>query len=138
MYKRHSGILLHITSLPSPYGIGDMGSFAYAFLDFAVSCGQKYWQILPINPTDGINGNSPYSCSSAFAGNPLLISPEMMASEGFLKAREVNVPSLLVEEKVDYARVGPFKERIFNAAYRRFQKRTDRVDFDHFVREQHY
>jgi 4-alpha-glucanotransferase len=138
MHKRYSGILLHITSLPSKYGIGDMGSFAYAFLDFAASCGQKYWQILPINPTDGINGNSPYSCSSAFAGNPLLISPEMMVIEGFLKVSDVHIPTPLVEEKVDYARVGPFKEKIFNAAFQRFQKRTDRADFDRFVKEQHY
>ena len=99
MHKRHSGILLHITSLPSKYGIGDMGSFAYAFVDFAASCGQKYWQILPINPTDGINGNSPYSCSSAFAGNPLLISPEMMVIEGFLQASDVNIPMPLVRRQ---------------------------------------
>src|ERR1017187_5167611 len=124
MYKRQSGILLHITSLPSKYGIGDLGSFAYAFVDFAASCGQKYWQILPINPTDGINGNSPYSCCSAFAGNPLLISPEMMVIEGYLKVSDVNIPVLLDEGKVDYSKVGVFKERIFTAAYRRFQKST--------------
>jgi len=138
MSKRQSGILLHITSLPSKYGIGDMGSFAYAFVDFAALSGQKYWQILPINPTDGINGNSPYSCSSAFAGNPLLISPEMMVIEGFLKASDINMPMPVVEDKVDYSKVGPFKEKIFNAAYRRFQKRTDREDFDRFLQAQHY
>lgn len=138
MPKRHSGILLHITSLPSQYGIGDMGSFAYAFVDFLNSAGQKYWQILPINPTDGINGNSPYSCSSSFAGNALLISPEMMVIEGFLRPCDVKVPRTLAEEKVDYAKVGAFKEKIFNAAYRRFQKTTDREDFDHFVRAQNH
>jgi 4-alpha-glucanotransferase len=115
-----------------------MGSYAYAFIDFAASCGQKYWQILPINPTDGINGNSPYSCSSAFAGNPLLISPEMMVIENFLFASDFNIPTPFVEDKVEYSKVGPFKERIFNAAFRRFQKRTDRKDFDHFVKTQHY
>ena len=99
MNKRHSGILLHITSLPSKYGIGDMGSFAYAFLDFLASSGQKYWQILPVNPTDGINGNSPYSCSSAFAGNPLLISPEMMVIEGFLHPSDLNIPTAFAEDK---------------------------------------
>lgn len=138
MNKLHSGILLHITSLPSKYGIGDMGSFAYAFVDFAASCGQKYWQILPINPTDGINGNSPYSCSSAFGGNPLLISPEMMVIEGFLQAPDLNITVPFAEGKVDYSKAGLFKERIFNAAYRRFQKRTDRKDFDQFVRSQQY
>src|SRR5208283_4360842 len=113
MDKRHSGILLHITSLPSKYGIGDLGPFAYAFADFLASCGQKYWQILPINPTDGINGNSPYSCSSAFGGNPLLISPEMMVIEGFLQPSDLNISASFSEERVDYASVGAFKEKIF-------------------------
>ena len=136
MDKRQSGILLHITSLPSKYGIGDMGSFAYAFVDFLASCRQKYWQILPINPTDGINGNSPYSCSCAFAGNPLLISPEMMVIEGFLAASDLRVPASLGEGPVDYARVRAFKERIFKRAFLRFQKNTDRADFDCFVKDQ--
>src|SRR5271167_1354856 len=105
MHKRHSGILLHITSLPSKYGIGDMGPFAYAFVDFAVASEQKYWQILPINPTDGINGNSPYSCSSAFAGNPLLISPEMMVIEGFLQPSDLARSKPLAEGRVNYAAV---------------------------------
>ena len=148
MHKRYCGILLHITSLPSMYGIGDMGPFAYEFVDFLNSCEQKYWQILPINPTDGINGNSPYSCSSAFAGNSLLISPEMMVIEGFLSPCEllrvsgmrtdVHVPKPSDKGKVDYAKVTGFKEKIFNAAFRRFQKSTEREDFDHFVRAQHY
>jgi len=138
MSKRNSGILLHITSLPSKYGIGDMGSFAYAFVDFLTLGRQKFWQILPINPTDGINNNSPYSCSSAFAGNPLLISPEMMVIDGFLHASDLNIPVPSAEDKVEFAKVGVFKERVFNAAFRRFQKRTDQEDFDRFVRAQHY
>lgn len=137
-HQRRSGILLHITSLPSKYGIGDMGSFAYAFVDFVVSSGQKYWQILPINPTDGINGNSPYSCSSAFAGNPLLISPEMMVIEGFLRPSDIKIATPFAEEKVEYAKVTAFKEKIFNIAYQRFQKIKEREEFNHFVRDQHY
>ena len=113
MQKRYSGILLHITSLPSKYGIGDMGSFAYAFVDFAAASEQKYWQILPVNPTDGINGNSPYSCSCAFAGNPLLISPEMMVIEGFLRPIDLKISTPLPGDKVDYSRVSGFKEKIF-------------------------
>src|SRR5271155_5688417 len=105
MNNRHSGILLHITSLPSKYGIGDMGPFAHAFVDFAASCGQKFWQILPINPTDGINGNSPYSCSSAFGGNPLLISPEMMVIDNFLLCSDLDLPLSFAQDKVDYAKV---------------------------------
>ena len=89
MNKRLSGILLHISSLPSAYGIGDLGPYAFAFADFLKSSGQKYWQILPINPTDGINGHSPYSCFSAFAGNPLLISPDILVIDGFLKPSDL-------------------------------------------------
>jgi 4-alpha-glucanotransferase len=138
MPKRYSGILLHITSLPSKYGIGDMGSFSYAFVDFLNSCGQRYWQVLPINPTDGINGNSPYSCYSAFAGNELLISPEMMVIEGFLRPSDVKITAPFGDGGVDYASARAFKEKIFNAAYRRFQKSTDRREFDSFVLGQDY
>lgn len=115
-----------------------MGSFAYAFVDFASSCGQKYWQILPVNPTDGINGNSPYSCSSAFGGNPLLISPEMMVIEGYLRPSDVDLPKPFAEGRVDYAGVGAFKKKIFNAAFRRFQRMKDHGAFDAFVKAQHY
>jgi 4-alpha-glucanotransferase len=127
-----------------------MGSFAYAFVDFAVSSRQKYWQILPINPTDGINGNSPYSCSCAFAGNPLFISPEMLVIEGFLLASEIRAPLSLGEGAVDYPKVRAFKEKIFKRAFARFLKNptrpigesaasgkeTLREDFDCFVKAQ--
>jgi 4-alpha-glucanotransferase len=138
MHKRHSGILLHITSSPSKYGIGDMGPFAYAFVDFAAASEQKFWQILPINPTDGINGYSPYSCSSAFAGNALMISPEMMVIEGFLRPTDVRISMPFSVDRVDYARVAGFKEKIFNTAFRRFQKMPDKEDFNQFVHAQHY
>ena len=85
MEKRGSGILLHITSLPSPYGIGDLGPDARGFVDFLAKTGQSYWQILPLNLTCPAYGNSPYSSFSAFAGNLFLISPELMAKEGLLK-----------------------------------------------------
>jgi len=79
--KRASGILLYISSLPSKYGIGDFGPQAYEFADFLVRAGQRYWQILPINQI-GQKGNfSPYNCLSAFAGNSLLISPELLVHE---------------------------------------------------------
>ncbi len=68
MDVRGSGILLHITSLPSPYGIGDLGPSAYQFMNFLRDAGQKYWQILPLNPTTPLYDNSPYLSSSAFAG----------------------------------------------------------------------
>lgn len=83
MSNRRSGILLHLTSIPSRYGVGDLGHGAYQFADFLAEAGQRFWQILPLNPTSVLSGNSPYTSSSAFAGNPLLISPERLLGGGF-------------------------------------------------------
>ncbi|MHB9029185.1 MAG: 4-alpha-glucanotransferase, partial [Candidatus Latescibacterota bacterium] len=95
MDKRGSGILLHITSLPSRFGIGDMGPGAYAFADFLHASGQSFWQVLPVNPTQMIHGNSPYSSISAFAGNPILISPEQMIADGLLTGEDLGqIPDL--------------------------------------------
>ena len=80
MFPRSSGILLHVTSLPSPYGIGTMGDGARAFVDFLHAAGQSWWQILPLVPTG--EGNSPYMSPSSAAGNPWLIDPELLAREG--------------------------------------------------------
>src|SRR3954468_18530821 len=79
---RASGILLHPTSLPGRFGIGDMGPEAHAFVDFLVEAGQRWWQILPLGPTG--YGNSPYQSYSSYAGNPLLISPERLVDDGWL------------------------------------------------------
>ena len=79
-FERASGILLHPTSFPGPYGIGDLGAEAYRFVDFLQQTGQKLWQILPLSPTG--YGDSPYAAFSAFAGNPLLISPDTAARAG--------------------------------------------------------
>ena len=88
--ERKSGILLHITSLPSSYGTGDMGPEAYGFADFLAETRQSLWQILPLTPTDLVYGNSPYSTISAFAGNSLLISPELLERDGFLKREDTS------------------------------------------------
>ena len=80
---RSSGILLHPTSLPGRYGIGDLGTAAYDFVDFLVAANQSLWQILPLGPTG--YGDSPYQCFSAFAGNPLLVSPDALVEDGLLK-----------------------------------------------------
>ncbi len=101
MDKRGSGILLHITSLPSPYGIGDLGPDARGFVDFLAKTGQSYWQILPLNLTSPAYGNSPYSSFSAFAGNSLLISPDLMAKEGLLEMSEIKDPPVFPAKKVD-------------------------------------
>ena len=81
-FPRCSGILLHPTSLPGGYGIGDLGHEAYRFVDFLVAAQQSLWQILPLGPTG--YGDSPYQCLSAFAGNPLLISPDLLVADGLL------------------------------------------------------
>ena len=86
---RKSGILMHISSLPGPYGIGSMGKGAYEFVDFLAEAGQAYWQVLPLCPTG--YGDSPYQSFSTFAGNHYLIDLDMLISEGLLKQEEVDV-----------------------------------------------
>ncbi len=90
MEKRASGLLLHPTSLPGRWGIGDLGEEAYRFVDFLHDAGQSYWQILPLGPT-GL-GNSPYQCLSSFAGNPLLVSPEQLVASGLLGREALEPP----------------------------------------------
>ena len=86
--ERKSGILLHITSLPGPYGIGTLGRNAFNFVDFLVKAKQKIWQILPLGPTG--YGDSPYQSFSTFAGNPLLIDFEKLVEKGWLNASELD------------------------------------------------
>ena len=99
---RYSGILVHPTSFPSPYGIGDFGKGAYDFIDFLEAAGQHLWQILPLNPITS-HGNSPYQGFSVFAGEPLLISPELLKARGLLREedlREDQCGRCAVEEEV--------------------------------------
>ncbi len=112
-FPRSSGILLHPTSLPGPYGIGDLGPEAYKFVDFLVAAGQSLWQVLPLGPTG--YGDSPYACYSAFAGNTLLISPEQLVHEGLLDSP----PSLDTQRhKVDFGEVHKFKEDLLRESVR--------------------
>lgn len=135
MSRRGSGILLHITSLPSPHGIGDLGPDAYRFADFLAETKQSIWQILPLNPSDLAHGNSPYQSVSAFANNPLLISPELMVRKGFLAQSDVeNVPGYQ-KGRVDYPAVTASKERIFRVAYERFQQRAPEQEYERFCAE---
>jgi 4-alpha-glucanotransferase len=106
--QRGSGIPLHVTSLPSPYGIGDMGPSARGFLDFLKESRQRYWQILPLNPTDSIHSDSTYNSVSSFAGNPLLISPDLLLRDEFLSSAER--AAALREMTELYARTGKEKE----------------------------
>ena len=132
MSQRGSGILLHITSLPSPYGIGDLGSGAYAFADFLAACKQRYWQVLPLNPTDLTSDNSPYHSFSAFAFNPLLISPELLIEDGLIDSKDVGSFPCFPKKSVDFRNVIPFKTRILFSAYERFKKRRDKQGFEKF------
>jgi 4-alpha-glucanotransferase len=135
MKRRGSGILLHITSLPSAYGIGDLGPEAYRWADFLAETKQGIWQILPLNPTELAHGNSPYQSISAFAGNPLLISPELMVRDGFIAQSDVeNVPNY-PKGRVDYPVVIASKERIFRVAYERFQQEGKRHEYERFCTE---
>src|SRR5438105_4265520 len=96
-FPRTSGILLHPTSLPGSFGIGDFGPAAYQFADFLTEAEQSLWQVLPLGPTG--YGDSPYQCFSAFAGNPLLISPEYLMKEGLLSNDDLRaVPQLPVNQ----------------------------------------
>lgn len=135
LQNRASGVLLHISCLPSPFGIGDLGPECYRFADFLVACRQRYWQILPLNPTQGSHGHSPYSSVSAFAGNPLLISPDLLVQEGWLNAREAAACRMPETDRVDYETVVPSKRKLLDLAYARFEVQGPVEDFDIFCTE---
>jgi len=128
---RRSGILLHVTSLPSRFGIGDLGPEAYRFADFLHRAGQRVWQILPLAPTDVRMGNSPYSSSSAFAGNSLLISPERLVEEGFLSRSDLSGAPRFRHGDIDYRLAAAFKERALSVAWRRFSTCGGRLQTDY-------
>jgi len=104
-YPRSSGILLHPTSLPGPYGIGDLGPEAHAFVDFLAAAGQRVWQVLPLTPTG--YGDSPYQGFSAFAGNPFLVSPQRLHESGLLTAADLAAVPTAADGPVDYGAVIP-------------------------------
>jgi 4-alpha-glucanotransferase len=116
MITRRSGILLHISSLPSPHGIGDFGPEAFRFVDFLHAAGQSLWQVLPLNPTAAGYGNSPYSSFSAFAGNPLFISLERLVEAGLLAASDLEGAPSFSAGRVDYEAVTTFKLQCLQTA----------------------
>src|ERR1700742_4275863 len=99
-FPRSSGVLLHPTSLPGPYGIGDFGPEAYRFVDFLHAAGQKLWQVLPLNPTG--YADSPFQCFSASAGNPMLISLDRLAEQRILSKEDLRTLPIFPSENVDY------------------------------------
>ena len=117
-FNRSSGILLHPSSLPGPYGIGDIGPEAHRWLDFLKSTGCKLWQVLPLGPTG--YGDSPYQCFSAFAGNPYLISPEWLMEDGLLEKEDLaNLPEFPADQ-VDFGWVINWKVDLLNRAFQRY------------------
>jgi 4-alpha-glucanotransferase len=135
--KRGSGILLHITSLPSPFGIGDLGPEAFGFADSLAAARQSYWQILPLCPTAVVYGNSPYSSVSTFAGNTLLVSPEMLLRDGLISRAHVDGRPHFPNERCDYDAVTPYKEHILDVAYESFlHMGTNRSGFVRFCEDQ--
>lgn len=116
--NRSSGVLLHITSLPSPFGIGDLGDEARAFVDFLQAAGQTLWQILPLGPTGC--GNSPYQTLSAFAGNALLIDPRHLAADRLIAEDDLAAPES-DEARVDFDLARGFKIKLLRTAYDNFK-----------------
>jgi 4-alpha-glucanotransferase len=116
---RGAGLLLHVTSLPSPYGIGGVGPAAFAWIDRLCEAGQSWWQALPLGPTG--YANSPYQALSSFAGNWLLISPEALIKDGLLEASDGGGRSFPAEF-VDYDAVSTFKRSLVETAWRNFSR----------------
>src|SRR6266704_6135353 len=112
--SRSSGVLLHVTSLPSPYGIGDVGPAAISWVDRLHQAGQNWWQALPLGPTG--YGNSPYQSLSSFAGNALLVSPDWLIEDGLLRPSDCPAVPFPPNE-VDYNAAVPFKHRLLERAW---------------------
>ncbi|MFZ0912795.1 MAG: 4-alpha-glucanotransferase [Candidatus Korobacteraceae bacterium] len=119
-FPRSSGILLHPTSLPSAYGIGELGAEAHGFADFLRDAGQRIWQVLPLGPTG--YGDSPYQCFSAFAGNPLLISLDTLVERGYLDSRQLDSRPEFSAGQVDFGAVIAWKVPLLRHAFRSFQR----------------
>lgn len=138
MKRRGSGVLLHVTSLPSSYGIGDLGPWAYRFADFLAKTKQGLWQILPLNPTDPAYDNSPYHSISAFASNSLLISPELMVRDSLLAKSDLEPLPNCPKGRVDYGAVIAYKKKLFNLAYERFRNERQKYEYEKFCLENAY
>ncbi|MBC7931171.1 MAG: 4-alpha-glucanotransferase [Rubrivivax sp.] len=135
-FNRSSGILLHPTSLPGRFGIGDLGREAHGFVDWLADAGQVFWQVMPLGPTG--YGDSPYSSLSAFAGNTNLVSPEKLVEAGLLAEADIAAAPALPAGRVDYGKVIKDKRALLEKAFRNFKKKfeTDenlRRDYESFL-----
>lgn len=139
--ERAAGILLPIFSLKSDFGIGGLGQEAVAFADFLAASGQKYWQILPLNPVSKSNAYSPYAGSSTFALEPLYIDPVKLATLGLLTPQEVDNARLPMREEVDYAGARHLKQELLRKAWRRFSEGSFyklKHEFEVFCKQHHW
>ena len=130
LQRRASGVLLHPTSLPGSYGIGDLGRTADRFVDFLSDAGQEWWQMLPIGPPGLFN--SPYASLSTFAGNPILIDLEQLVDRGLLTTQDVNVDEVFSETHVNYQACERFKNIRLHKAFEAFNTRKHSEDFERF------
>jgi 4-alpha-glucanotransferase len=130
-FHRRSGIILHPTSLPGRFGIGDLGDEAYAFVDFLKEAGQTYWQILPLSPTG--YGDSPYQGLSAFAGNPLLISPEKLVEIGHLEESDLEDVPDFPKDRVDFGPIIEYKTELLKRAFSNFLKDSSPNEGQNFI-----
>jgi 4-alpha-glucanotransferase len=131
-FPRRSGILLHPTSLPGRFGIGDLGDAAYRFVDFLAAAGQSYWQVLPLSPTG--YADSPYQTLSAFAGNSMLISPDKLVEAGHLSEADLADAPAFPNDRVDFGPVIRYKMDLLNQAFANFRARATASQRDGFAR----
>jgi 4-alpha-glucanotransferase len=125
-FERSAGILLHPTSLPGKFGIGDLGSEAFNFINFLEGAGQTLWQVFPLGPTG--YGDSPYQCFSAFAGNPLLISPELLCNEGLLTKNDIEKVPAFNPSSIDFGEIIDYKDNLFRKAFKSFKNKKENDD----------
>ncbi|HYL16219.1 MAG TPA: 4-alpha-glucanotransferase [Terriglobales bacterium] len=130
IFRRCSGILLHVTSLPAVHGIGDLGDSAHEFVDFLAASGQKIWQVLPMSPTG--YGDSPYQCFSAFAGNPLFIDLLKLQDQGLLASQDLATAPQLPSDFVDYGKVIACKQALLRKAAQNFFTNATGIDSSAF------
>ncbi|MGD6933042.1 MAG: 4-alpha-glucanotransferase [Candidatus Bathyarchaeia archaeon] len=139
---RASGLLLPVASLPSKFGIGDFGPESRKFVSLLAKCRQRYWSILPLSPTHLEAGNSPYQTSSAYAGNPLLISPEELAKQGLIEKSTLKAAVMPQTSKINYCAVYRTKQAILREAYEHFKQTRPMLDsedsFEAFCSENCY
>lgn len=142
MFKRSSGILMHISSLPSEYGIGDFGKKAYDFIDFLNETDQKLWQILPLGPTG--YGDSPYQAYSAFAGNFIFLDVEDLIKKGYLENKELDeLKNINCRDSIDYEKVKLEKTRVLKIASKKFKEDLlvnikEKKEYENFVNKNNF